>query len=375
MKAIKLVGIIVIIITLIVIGLYFYIKHKSNNIVDKKNLEESIDKQGNLFIQQGNSIGLVIGIVKKDKTLIKGYGTSKLEQQITPDSLSIFELASTSKLFTTATLQILVDEGQLKLEDPIQSYLENKVDLAASCQKTSLLDLATHLSGFPSLPDLFIAKMTDETNPYKDLTTQDIYDYLATCKGKKAEGKFEYSNFGMGLLGHILAIKSGTKYENLIKQKLLTPLDMTNTFVTADDIDDKNIVQGYDEMGNPTKIWIDNCLTGAGSFMSNASDMIKFIKANLKEQETGIAQSLIRTQKTQANGVTGLGWMLPSSIDRLLGNKDILWHNGMSGGYASFLAIDKVNGYGVIILSNKAIDITTFGMKIVRTIRTQSWKA
>lgn len=45
----------------------------------------------------------------------------------------------------------------------------------------------------------------------------------------------------------------------------------------------------------------------------------------------------------------------------------------MAGGYASFLAIDKTNGYGIVILSNKAINASTFGMKMVKTFRTQSW--
>jgi serine-type D-Ala-D-Ala carboxypeptidase/endopeptidase len=373
MKAIKIIGIVILIITAIVLGLYFYIQYKSANVVDNKNLEESIDKEANLYIQEGNSIGLVIGVVKNGKTFIKGYGTIKKEKQILPDSLSIFELASTSKLFTTSTLQLLVDKGQLKLDDKIQTILTDKVKISSLGQNTTLLHLATHLSGFPSLPNSFIAKMNDEKNPYKDLVTKDIYDYLRTCEGKQAEGNFEYSNFGMGLLGHLLELKSGTKYEILVTKKLLGPLQMKNTFVTLDSINKKSIVEGYDENGNPSPIWTDNVLTGAGSFLSNASDMIKFIKANLHEEETSISKSLIQTHKRQLNGETGLGWILPSSVDKLLGNKDIVWHNGMAGGYASFLAIDRTNGYGIIILSNKAIDASTFGMKMVRTIRTQSW--
>jgi CubicO group peptidase (beta-lactamase class C family) len=281
MKAIKIIGIVILVITAIVVAIFFYIKYKSNNVVDNKNLEASIDKQANLYIQEGNSIGFVIGVVKNGKTFIKGYGTIKKEKQILPDSLSIFELASTSKLFTTSTLQLLVDEGQLKLDDKIQTILTDKVKISSLGQNTTLLHLATHLSGFPSLPNSFIAKMNDEKNPYKDLVTQDIYDYLRTCEAKQAEGNFEYSNFGMGLLGHLLEIKSGIKYEKLVTQKLLDPLQMKNTFVTVDSFNNKNIVQGYDENGNLSPIWTDNVLTGAGSFLSNASDMIKFIKENV----------------------------------------------------------------------------------------------
>lgn len=370
----KIIGIIVLVIIVMFLGLYLYINYKLNNIVDNKDLEASVDRQAKKFIQEGNSIGLVIGIVKDDKNFIKGYGTINKEKQIEPDSLSIFELASTSKLFTTSTLQLLVDEGLLKLDDKIQEILIDKLKLPAFAQNTTLLHLATHHSGFPSLPNSFIAKMIDEIDPYKDLSTQDIYDYLKTCEGKQNEGKFEYSNFGMGLLGHLLEIKSGMKYEKLITQKLLAPLKMESTFVTVDAINKSKIAQGYDEKENPVPIWTDNCLTGAGSFLSNATDMIKFIKANLKENETNFSKSLIQTHQQKFKGEVGLGWIMPSSIDRLLGNKGIVWHNGMAGGYASFLAIDNVNSFGVIILSNKAIDMTTYGMKMVRTIRTQSWK-
>ena len=94
----------------------------------------------------------------------------------------------------------------------------------------------------------------------------------------------------------------------------------------------------------------------------------------LNEKETKLSKSLIKTHQQQLNGETGLGWILPSNADKLLGNESIVWHNGMAGGYASFLAIDKKNNYGVIVLSNKAVDVTKLGMKIAIAARTQSWK-
>jgi CubicO group peptidase (beta-lactamase class C family) len=374
MKAIKIIGILILVIGLLAFVLYLFIKFKTNNVEDKQNLEASIDKQATKYIQEGNSLGLVVGVVKNGKTFFRGYGTINKEKQIPPDSLSVFELASTSKLFTTSTLQLLVDERQVKLEDKIQTFLKDKVKISSSGQNTTLLHLATHLSGFPSLPNSFIAKMTDERNPYKELVTQDLYNYLRTCEDKQAEGNYDYSNFGMGLLGHLLEIKSRTKYEKLVSQKLLDPLQMKNTFVTVDSTNKNSIVQGYDENGNEAPIWTDNVLTGAGSFLSNASDMVKFIKANLRENETTISKSLIQTHKRQLNGETGLGWILASNADKLLGNTDIVWHNGMAGGYASYLAVDKTNGFGIIVLSNKAVDVSAFGMKLTLTIRTQSWK-
>ena len=374
-KLLKILAIVFLFTSILVLGLFALIKYKTSNIKDEKNLAQSLDNLGNKFIKEGNSNGLVVGIYKNGIVQIKGYGTKIEGKNIKPDGTTLFELASTSKLFTTSTLQLLVDEKQLKLEDKLQPILKDKVVIPNNAKNTTLQHLATHLSGFPSLPTSFINKMTDEKNPYKDLVTQDIYNYLKNCKGKKPEGEFEYSNFGMGLLGHLLELKTNIKYEELVKSKLLKPLNMNSTFVTIDATNKKNIIQGYDENNNKAPIWKDDVLTGAGSFLSNANDMIEFIKANLNEKETKLSKSLIKTHQQQLNGETGLGWILPSNADKLLGNESIVWHNGMAGGYASFLAIDKKNNYGVIVLSNKAVDVTKLGMKVAIAARTQSWKS
>lgn len=278
MKALKIIGIILFILIVIIGAIVFYIKYKLEHAKDNKQLETNIEKQISDYIAKGNSQAIVIGVYKNDKTYIKGFGYINKEKTIQPNDSTIFELASTSKLFTTSVLQLLAENNQLQLEDNIQLYLKEKVTLPNSAENTTLLHLATHSSGFPSLPNSFLQKMQDENNPYKDLKTQDIYDYLKTCDGKNKDGTFEYSNFGMGLLGHLLELKTNIPYEELIKQQLLHKLDMNNTFVTIDSIHKKYIVQGYDEMDNPAPIWEDHVLTGAGSFLSNASDMIKFIK-------------------------------------------------------------------------------------------------
>lgn len=374
MKVLKIIGIVILTLTVIIAGLYFYIKYKNSNIEDKKNLEASIDNQVNKYISDENSFGLVVGVFKNGRVYLKGYGTTEKGKEILPDSSTTFELASTSKLFTTSTLQILVDEGLLNLDDKIQTILGEKVKLPLTAQNTTLRHLAAHLSGFPSLPNSFIAKMNDETNPYKDLITQDIYDYLKNCEGKQNDGTFEYSNFGMGLLGHLLELKTGIKYEQLVKQKLLIPISMNQTFVTIDSLNKLNIIEGFDENGNQAPIWEDKVLTGAGSFLSNGTDMMKFIKANLNDNETSISKSLLVTHNQQLDGETGLGWILPSSADKLLGNKNIVWHNGMAGAYSSFIVIDKINKFGIFVLSNKAVDVTKLAMKLTINIRTQSWK-
>jgi D-alanyl-D-alanine-carboxypeptidase/D-alanyl-D-alanine-endopeptidase len=373
MGVLRVIGIVVLVLIVVVVAILLFARHRMNNVKDKGNLEASLDKQAQRSLAKGRAYGIVIGVYKDGRSFTKGYGTLVKGEGVPPDGSSIFELASTSKLFTTTLLQILVDRGVLRLEDKIADLLREQVAVHSSAANTTLRQLATHTSGFPSLPQSFLEKMTDETNPYKDLTTGDLYDYLKTCDGKKPEGRFEYSNFGMGLLGHILAVKAGGNYEEAVQRELLRPIGMTQTFVTIDSSAASRIAQGYDASGNPTPVWTDTVLTGAGSFLSSASDMLLFIRANVDKTHP-LYPTLAKTHVQQPGCDGGLGWMLPESTDKFMGNKAVVWHNGMAGGYASYIAVDTASGAGVIVLTNKSVDITSLGALLMRMVNTQSWK-
>lgn len=373
MKALKIFVITLAIIVVIATAFFFYARYRLNNVKDNANLEASLDKKVQKLRAKKGDYGMAIGVYKAGRTFTRGYGCQLKGTSTPPDQNSIFELASSSKLFTTSLLQIFSDRGTVHLDDKIANLLDDKILLPSSATNTTLRHLATHTSGFPTLPQSLIDKMTDDSNPYKDLKTQDLYDYLTNCVGKKPEGKYEYSNFGMGLLGHILALKGGDDYENVVQRELLKPLKMIHTFVTIDSNNAKNIIQGYDETGNPTPVWTDKVLTGAGSFLSSVSDMLLFIRANVDKTHP-LYKTLSKTHAQQYEGGTGLGWMLPDGFDNFFGNKTTLWHNGMAGGYASYIAIDPVNETGIVILSNQSIDISTDGSMLMRLVNTQSWK-
>ncbi len=374
MKFLKIFGTIIVVLIIILIILFLFTKYRIDNIKDKGDLAKLIDFEAQKFVDNGNSNGIIVGVVKNGDIYIKGYGTIKKGENILPDSSTIFELASTSKLFTTSVLQILSDKNEMNKHETLSSVFKNQISIPDVAKNTTLENLATHTSGFPSIPNSFLKKMTDTTNPYKGLETQDIYEYLINCEGKNKEGTFEYSNFGMGLLGHILELKTGKKYEQIVQEQLLTTLGMRSTFITVDSHYQSRISQGYNEHDQPTPIWIDNVLTGAGSFLSSGEDMVKFIKANLYEDYSPISKSLINSQKKIENTDNGLGWLYTDWMDKFMGNENIIWHNGMAGGYASFIAIDSVNKYGIVVLSNKSYDVTYLGMKLAYYTKTQSWK-
>ena len=112
-------------------------------------------------------------------------------------------------------------------------------------------------------------------------------------------------------------------------------------------------------------MWTFSSLAGAGAFNSNAEDMMKFIQANI-ENGSILSQTLKKMHEPKFGGDTGVGWMQPTFLDRFFGNKTVVWHNGMVGGYASYVSIDTKTKTGIVIFSNKAVDVTMLGMMLTR---------
>src|SRR5690606_34722633 len=95
-------------------------------------------------------------------------------------------------------------------------------------RKIRLVDLSTHSSGLPRMPDNFTPG--DRGNPYVDYTVEQLYDFLRRHELRRDIGAaFEYSNVGVGLLGHALSHRAGSSYEALITERVLGPLGMTST--------------------------------------------------------------------------------------------------------------------------------------------------
>ncbi len=372
--------IILFVLLLIVVLLAFlYIKYRINNTPDKRNLEAAIDAEVDKTMRSGLFPGLVVGVYKDGGIFIKGYGTVNKEMVVLPDGTTIFQIGSLSKLLTAALLQTLCDEGVVSMEATLGELIGGLMPLSPSVRSVTLKQLVTHTSGFPSIPKSLGAKVTSMAgkdnllvNPYSYLEPKFLFEYLATAEDKRAPGRFEYSNFGMGLLGHVLEVVTGENYETLVVKKVLVPLGMNKTAITLTPEMKDGLAQGYTAKGASTGVWTFTSLAGAGAFYSNTENMMRFIQANF-EEVGATSQSLWKMREPQFSGDAGIGWMQPGFLDRFFGNRNIVWHNGMVGGYASYLSIDAETKTGVVILTNQASSVDMLGMMLTRQVRTQSW--
>ena len=276
------------------------------------------------------------------------------------DENTIFEIGSVTKVFPGTLLAEAVRRGEVKLDDPISKYLPATVKTPTRGGKEiTLLDLATQTSALPRLPDNFAPQ--NPQNPYADYTTERMYDFLSKYTLPRDIGaSYEYSNLGVGLLGHILSLRAKMSYEDLVKTRILKPLGMNDTTITLAPAQKARTAHGFDEQGEASALWDFQSLAGAGAMRSTAKDMAKFVSANMGLTKTNLTESFSAAQKPQrdANGKMkiGLNWhILPAS------NGEIIWHNGGTGGFRSFAGFNLAQKRGIVVLTNAAESVDDIG--------------
>jgi len=201
------------------------------------------------------------------------------------------------------------------------------------------------------MPDNFTPR--DSSNPYADYSVQQLYEFLSRYQLTRDPGAtYEYSNLGMGLLGHVLALKAGMNYEPLVASRILAPLGMKETAITLTKAMRTRLAPGHDGEGHVVPNWDLPTLAGAGALRSTATDLLGFLVANLDSAATPLSRTLVQTHvERQATGdpnlKIGLAWHI---LTRPVGK--IVWHNGGTGGYRSFIGFDPARCIGVVVLCN-----------------------
>ncbi|HEY1170519.1 MAG TPA: serine hydrolase [Verrucomicrobiae bacterium] len=309
-------------------------------------------------------VGIVVGIIDEKGMRVISHGTFSRSNNTPVDGETIFEIGSITKAFTGELLAEMVSRGEVKLDDPVAKFLPASVKVPErKGRQITLLDLATQHSGLPRLPDNMAP--ADESNPYADYTVEQLYAFLnGHTLTRDIGSKYEYSNLGMGLLGHVLALKAGTSYEALVIERLCKPLAMANTSITLSKEAQRKLATGHSKMGGAVSNWDLPTMAGAGALRSSVNDMLKFVSANMKLDNASLKAAFEMSHKAQreVGGGTkiGLGWHIYTRY-----GAEITWHNGGTGGYRSFAGFDKQRQRGVVVLSNTENDIDDIGLHLL----------
>lgn len=326
--------------------------------------KEKIDRQVNPLLEGKAIVGGMVGIIRDGERSYFSYGETTKESGKSPNKRTIYEIGSISKAFTGTLLADAVLQNQVSLDDPLQKYLPETVKVPSKGESPiTLKHLATHTSGLPRLPDNLAPK--NPSDPYASYTGESAYTFLNAHKLSRAPGeKSEYSNFGMGLLGHVLSQQADKSYEELLIERICKPLKMSSTSVELSRARKRRLAPPYRGDLQPDHNWHFDSLTGAGGIRSTAADMLTFAEAALTPGDKAVHQALTKSMEPiKLGGATmGLGW-------QIAGDGVTRWHNGRTGGYSSALYIHRPSKTAVVLLTNTSAEKTTaVTEKLIQTV-------
>jgi len=327
------------------------------------------------FLQQRvevekRDVGLVIGIVDEHGSRV--VSCRKMDngtgQEVNGDTL--FEIGSITKSFTGLLLQDMVERGEMKLDDPVAKYLPGSVRMPTrNGRQITLLHLATHSSGLPLLAYNMDPKHAD--NPYADYTVEKLYAFLSGYKLTRDPGtKYEYSEVGMELLGHVIALKAGTNYESLVVDRICRPLQMDSTRITLTPDLKSRLASGHDELGHVVPGLSFQTLVGGSGLHSTANDLLKYLSANLGLTPSSLSPlmektHLVRFKSMRQNVRLGLAW----AVAYFPQGTEFVLHGGGTPGYTTFVAFDPIRRRGVVVLSSSDdhLDVAYLGLFLLKS--------
>lgn len=334
--------------------------------------------------EHNERVGLVVGAIAKGEQVLFGFGARQLGDTKPPDADTVFEIGSITKVFTGILLAQAVENGELKLDDRIADLLPEGWSLAEAARGITLQHCTTHTTGFPRLPDNLTTASSAVGyalggDPYRHYSEEAFREALKTveleCQPGASSG---YSNFAVGLLGFVLARQQGTDYESLVRQRICQPLGMHHTANKADPGQFDHLSDKYRSVFRIGSFcfalqgdyWqLPDSLAGAGAIRSTGRDMMAFLQANMGGDPTPIDAAIQRSHqelfREHPRRTIGMNWV--RSYDPLM-SQNVIWHNGGTSGFKSYLGFTEDGQFGVVVLSNTARSVNSLGEDILKSL-------
>jgi len=313
--------------------------------------------------------GVAAGIIKGDESFSIFHGTKSKNTNVPPDENTVYEMGSITKTFTATLLANAVVNDIVELHDKVQDYLPtDSVTMPTyNSEQISFWNLATHTSGLPRnfSDDYPLPPGVNPDDPFNLIRSEHVYDYLTNYVTlTRAPGsQYDYSNFGVGLLGFVLSRINRTTYESLLKSTVLDVLNMERSSIHLTDAQRNNIAVGYKRWQNEAQPeGSDHVLVGCGNLKSTLKDMMNYLKANMGLLDTELNEAITLALQPQFANYVCLNWHLRTLDD----GQVITWHGGAASGHITFIGFNRNTTTGVVILYNWTASLITeeVGMRI-----------
>ncbi len=310
--------------------------------------------------------GVVVGVLEDARRRFVAYGRSGIPGHPDLDSTTYFELGSITKVFTGQLLADAVERGEVRIDDPIGGLFPPEIRLPADRAAITLEDLATHHSGLPriALDAGPLLRGLTSRDPYAGSTPDELFRSVAKIpeRFEGARGGFSYSNLGMAVLGQLLARRAGRSYDELLRERVLRPMGLEGVVVGQPDPHSHSVARGHLENLRPAAAWHLDAYAPAGALSATAEQMLAFLEKALAGDPPAMreAERSRRPAGDSEGRSIGLAW-----LHRRVRERDVIWHNGGTGGFRTFLAIVPEDRIGLVVLTNGMGDADSLALALL----------
>lgn len=350
-----------------VIAMLLLASCKRDELEESQTLDQFIDQAAMPYLFTANTPGIVVGTYQNDIVKYHFYGVRDLETGLPFDTNTFIEIGSITKTFSTTLLANGQLEGEINANQAIYDYLPEDVSIKLfENDSIRFIHLANHTSGIPAVPE-------NNKDKFADYGVGELKNFLNSWKPTKPGIIHEYSNYGMGLLGYLLAQNENDTYDNLVMQKIFEPLGMNRSYVTKDISQDNNFAKGYLGKNIQDKFVMTEANQAAGSIVSTPSDMMKYLIANINSTSSNLSQAMQSTHEPTFNISDdlsiGMAWFIAKEEE----DYTVVWHNGGTYGFNSFIGFDKDRTQGVFVVMNSrnstSVPATELGAMVLSKMR------
>jgi CubicO group peptidase (beta-lactamase class C family) len=327
----------------------------------EKQLFASMDANAKEFLKESKANSVSIGIIKDGKTYTRHYGEIDRGKGNKANNSTLFEVASITKLFTGALMAKAVLDGKIKLDDDIRKYINGSYpNLEYKGTPITIKDLVSLKTGFSSdLPDKTeLLKIKNDSVPFKikkleeSYTKEHFFNDLKLIKLDTLPGKvYKYNNGSVQLAAHILENVYHKSYETLLKENILSPLNLKGTKLQTNR--NEHIANGYNENGILMPNMSNTLWNSSGSLKSTLSDLTKFLRFELNQKNVIVKESQ-RDLLNNKNYWNGYFW---DEVTDNHNGRNSRKHGGAFGTQNLFWVFPNYN-IGISIITNQSGDKT-----------------
>jgi len=310
--------------------------------------QDGVDEYIQAQMEERHVPGLAIAVLRGGSIVkAKGYGLANIEHSVPVRPNTIFQSGSLGKQFTSAAVMMLVEEGRLKLDDPISRYLDGTPDTWADITVRHLL---THTSG--------IREYEERVDYTRDYTEEEFVGIAADQPLDFVPGEsWSYSNTGYVLLGILLGKVAGSRWGDFVQERIFDRIGMETARIVSDTDIIPNRAAGYRLVDGELKNqeWVSPFFnsTADGALYFSVLDVAKWDAALYTEELlTKESLSAMWTPVKLKSGKQinyGFGWALTD----FRGHR-IVEHSGHWQGFAAFIARYIDDSLTVVVLANQA---------------------